>query len=168
MTIKLGGIDVAVPIPSEPLDLSGMPGLNVHLDTTSYDLIYAIVAPALLALLAVPFVVMRAAMMELDCFLTRRKEVDPEAKVKIAGQLEEDDEADETDFAFYVDEKGRTKRALPASRVHRSLKRAVKENAENKELKARLYVTVCCSVFGMCVFTLMMILAGAFLTVQFH
>ena len=37
---------------------------------------HAIVIPLVLALIAAPFVIMRAAMMELDCFIARKKELE--------------------------------------------------------------------------------------------
>ena len=37
---------------------------------------HAIVVPLVLAIIAAPFVIMRAAMMELDCFIARKKELE--------------------------------------------------------------------------------------------
>ncbi len=50
-----------------------------------------------LALIAVPFVIMRAAMMELDCFVARRKDLDRAARGEyssIRGGRRNEDEVD--------------------------------------------------------------------------
>ena len=85
---------------------------------------------------------MRAAMMELDCFITRKKEVE-----------------DPTVASSRLPQK---------RRPNRSLREAVKGNSESGEIKGRMYLTVCCSVLGMCVFTVLMVVAGAFIMMQLH
>lgn len=152
--VQAGGLDVAVNLPVQKIDLGSMPAVSATLNTDSTDLIHAIVVPMVLALLAVPFVIMRAAMMELDCFVTRRKELE-------LAQNRDLDECDGGRTEVFVDVGGRTRKIRP-------LHQAVVENAEDRRLKARLYVTICCSVCGMCVFTTMMIVAGGLLVFQFH
>lgn len=97
--------------------------------------------PLVLALITVPFVVMRAAMMELDCFVGRKKALDAE-------------------FA----------RAAPGHRraESRAQRRAAREARDSWEVKSRLYLTLCCSVLGMCMFTVLVVVAIAFFVMQLH
>eukprot|EP00095_Tigriopus_kingsejongensis_P005092 maker-scaffold159_size295958-snap-gene-1.38 protein:Tk05092 transcript:maker-scaffold159_size295958-snap-gene-1.38-mRNA-1 annotation:"conserved hypothetical protein" len=151
--VQAGGLDVAVNLPVQKLDLGSMPAVSATLNTDSTDVLHAIIFPLILAVLAVPFVIMRAAMMELDCFVTRKKELDV--------PQEQHDECDGGRVEVYVDAGGRSHKIRP-------LHKAIVENAEDRRLKARLYVTICCSVCGMCVFTVMMGVTGALLVLQFH
>ena len=82
--------------------------------------------------------------MELDCFIARRKQIDHNESGKV----------DEVDGVF--------------TRKRNTLGETVKGNADNKELKARLYLTVCCSLLGMLVFTVLMIVTGALLMINIH
>jgi hypothetical protein len=41
-------------------------------------------------------------------------------------------------------------------------------NSENKTLKARMYLSMCCGVFGMMIFTVFAMLAGAFIFMMLH
>jgi hypothetical protein len=143
--VQAGGLDVALNLPNTQIDLGTMPTFSATLNTDSTDALHAVLFPIILAVITAPFVIMRAAMMELDCFLARKK------------QLEEEKEEDEVDGIF-----------SRGGGVRRSLAEAVRRNAENKELKARLYLTVCCSMCGMCVFTVLMVLTGAFMVLSLH
>jgi hypothetical protein len=141
--VQAGGLNVALNLPNSKIDLGAIPSFKATLNTDSMDRLHAILFPVILAAMTAPFVIMRAALMELDCFLARRKQLEEE---------EQDEEKDDGDsFGRGV-----------------SLGEAARKNAENKELKARLYLTVCCSLCGMCVFTVLMVLTGAFVAISLH
>ena len=133
------------------LDLGSMPAMSATVNTDSQDVIYATIIPVVLAAVAVPFVIMRASMMELDCFIARRKQIDGRIRKKKKRKNDKRIEQDEVD--------GFLTKAITMSE-------AVLDNAADKELKARLYVTVCCSVLGMCVFTALMIVTGGLLAIS--
>ena len=105
-----------------------MPKVSANLNLVDNDAYVAIVVPILLAGLAVPFVVMRAVMMELDCFVAHKKDVDPAVNNK------------------YNYSPGKRRRQQRSESLGISL--MVRENNTDKELKARLYVTICCSMMG--------------------
>jgi hypothetical protein len=145
--VQAGGLDVSLNLPNTKLDLGTMPQFSATLNTDSTDAVHAVLVPLILAAIAVPFVVMRAIMMELDCFLARKKEVDPVI--------------------------GRERRFMGAKlrrnqcRESLSISQMVRENNDNRELKARLYVALCCSVMGMCVFTVMLLMGGGMVIMTF-
>lgn len=73
--VQAGGLDVSLNLPNTHLDLGSMPAVSATLNTDTTDLWHAIIIPMVLAMITVPFVIMRAAMMELDCVIVRKKEV---------------------------------------------------------------------------------------------
>ena len=52
-----------------------MPAMDASFNTEESDRFHAIVFPIVFAVLCLPFIIMRAAMMELDCFITRKKQL---------------------------------------------------------------------------------------------
>ena len=129
----------------------------IHKEEANSDHVLGILAFVVIAVLPVPFLAMRAAMMELQCFVARSKEVDPEAKVKVkvTGPSE-----DEVDLGLFRDPLGALHRVTGAKGgQERTMRRAIKENAESKGLRARLYVTTCCSVLAAVFVMLMPVLA---------
>ncbi len=147
--VQAGGLDVSLNLPNTKLDLGTMPQFSATLNTDSTDAVHAVLFPIVLAGLAVPFVVMRAVMMELDCFVARKKEVG----------MENDQ--------FNVRFQSRSKRRRQQRSESLSISEMVKENNASRELKFRLYVTLCCSVMGMVVFTIMLLMAGGMGILQF-
>ena len=75
--VQAAGLDLSLNLPNTKLDLGSMPKVSANLNLVDNDAYVAIFIPILLAGLAVPFVVMRAVMMELDCFVAHKKDVDP-------------------------------------------------------------------------------------------
>lgn len=75
VVVQAGGLDVALNLPNTKLNLGSMPTFSVTLNTDSQDVMHAIVLPCVLAIVTIPFVIMRATMMELDCFVARRKQL---------------------------------------------------------------------------------------------
>ena len=105
-----------------------MPKVSANLNLVDNDAYVAIIVPILLAGLAVPFVVMRAVMMELDCFVGHKKDVDSGGNNK---------------YNYSPGKRRRHQRSESLAISH-----MVRENNADKELKARLYVTICCSMMG--------------------
>ena len=104
-----------------------MPKVSANLNLVDNDAYVAIIVPILLAGLAVPFVVMRAVMMELDCFVAHKKDVD----------------AGVNKYNYSAGKRRRHQRSESLAISH-----MVRENNADKELKTRLYLTICCSMMG--------------------
>jgi hypothetical protein len=100
----------------------------------------------MLAVFCLPFVIMRAAMMELDCFIAHKKELDTMEAVQIT----------------------KNRRQHRGNRRAESLLETVLRNSESKSLKARMYVSLCCGVCGMMIFTMFTMMAGAFVFFSLH
>jgi len=144
--VQAAGLDLSLNLPNTKLDLGSMPKVSANLNLVDNDAYVAIFIPILLAGLAVPFVVMRAVMMELDCFVAHKKDVDP-----VTGNR----------YSYSPSKRRRHQRseALGISQM-------VRENNADRELKSRLYVTICCSMMGMCIFTVMLLVATAYVAMS--
>ncbi len=149
MIVEAGGLDVSLNLPNTKIDLGEMPTFSASLNTDSSDELHAILAPVILVAICVPFVIMRAAMMELDCFVTRRKQL-----------------GDSFEDAVLAQHRKRT--AASALRGRHPLTGTLAKNVESKELKARLYVTLCCSILAMTVMTAFLMLLGALFYLNIH
>jgi hypothetical protein len=88
-------------------------------------------------------------MMELDCFIVHKKELD---------SLEEEK----------LTKRKRKNKSQLRHDGSDSLLESVLRNSENKKLKARMYVSLCCGVFGMMIFTMFTMMAGAFVFMSLH
>ena len=146
ITAQTGALDVAINLPESKIDMGSMPSMKVNLSTESSDHVIAILFPIALAILCLPFTIMRAAMMELDCFVTRRK------------QLGED--FDE----FLVTHSKKSSMILHNRRNNLgvNLRDVLADNVESRELKCRLYTAFMCSGLGLFVIMLFQMLMGAF------
>ena len=145
ITAQTGALDVAINLPESKIDMGSMPSMKVNLSTESSDRVIAILFPIALAVLCLPFTIMRAAMMELDCFVTRRK------------QLGED-------FDEYLVTHGKKSSMILHNRRNLgvNLRDVLAENVESRELKCRLYTAFMCSGLGLFVIMLFQMLMGAF------
>ena len=141
---ETGGLDVAINLPETKIDMGSMPSMKVNLSTQNSDQMIAILFPIALALLCLPFTIMRAAMMELDCFVTRRK------------QLGED-------FDDFLATHSKKSMVLHNRRLGVNLRDVLAENVESKELKCRLYTAFMCSGLGLFVMLFFQMLMGAFM-----
>ena len=143
ITAQTGALDLNINLPESKIDMGSMPSMKINLSTEASDRWIAIIFPIALAILCLPFTIMRAAMMELDCFVTRRK------------QLGED-------FDDYLVTHSK-KSSLHNRRSHGvSLREALADNVESRELKCRLYTAFMCSGLGLFVIMLFQMLMGAF------
>ena len=128
--MQAAGLDLSLNLPNTKLDLGSMPKVSANLNLVDNDVYVAIVVPIMLAGLAVPFVVMRAVMMELDCFVAHKKDVDSSVAAN----------------SKYNYSPGKRRRHQRSESL--AISQMVRENNADKELKARLYVTICCSMMG--------------------
>lgn len=145
--VQAGGLDVSLNLPNTKLDLGSMPTFSASLHTDESDSLHAVIAPIVLAAICLPFVIMRAAMMELDCFVTRRKQLGD-------------------DFEQLVNSrKGQHSKKRSSSAHHggESVAELLAKNVESTKLKARLYVTLCCSILAILVMTAFLMLLGVLL-----
>ena len=128
-----------------------MPAMDASFNTDESDRFHAIIFPIVLATLCLPFVIMRAAMMELDCFITRKKQVG-------------DDFDDLLVLESHPQKSGK--------RIHQNNRRLnqpnwssltdiLAKNVNSKEIKCRLYSALLCAGSGIFVMTLFMMLMGA-------
>merc|ERR1712020_512937 len=69
------GVKLAFNLPQQNINLGTMPSMDASFNMEDIDTYVAIILPIIFAAACLPFVVMRAAMMELDCFITRRKQL---------------------------------------------------------------------------------------------
>jgi len=151
--IGLGGNVIKIKMPKNQLNLGEMPAMDASFNTDESDRFHAITAPIVFAVLCLPFIIMRAAMMELDCFITRKK------------QLGEDFD----DLLVLESQSGKSggqKRIYQNRRLNGqpawSLTDILAKNANSKELKCRLYSALACTGMGIMVMSIFMMLMGAF------
>ena len=141
--IKTGFTDIAVKLPDQNMNLASMPSIDASINTDSSDEIHAIIVPVVLSILCLPFTLMRAAMMELDCFVTRKKQL-----------------GDDFDDYLVLQSSGKSNNRRFASFDLRDI---LAQNVDSKELKCRLYTAICCSGLGMMAWTVFIMLTGAFI-----
>ena len=147
--VETGGMDVSIKLPNQRINLASMPSVDASFNTESSDNLHAILLPVILAAICLPFTIMRAAMMELDCFVTRRKQL---------GQ-------DFDDFLM-MEECGKVRNNRRQVTTHGqiwSLRDILARNVQSKELKCRLYMTLICSIIGIMVMTSFIMLLGVLL-----
>lgn len=152
--IGIGGNVIKIKMPQNKVDLGQMPAMDASFNTDESDRFHAIIFPIVLATLCLPFVIMRAAMMELDCFVTRKK------------QLGEDFD-DLLVLESHPEKSGKrihqNNRRLNQPTGWSSLSDILAKNVNSKEIKCRLYSALLCTGMGIFVMTLFMMLMGALL-----
>ena len=73
INVGIGGVNLGINLDGQNVDLGGMPPISTDINLDSSDHLMAVIAPLILSMVVLPFVTMRSAMMELDCFIARRK-----------------------------------------------------------------------------------------------
>ena len=77
LNFDINGINLAInlcKILGQNLDLGDMEPIQLdRINLDKYDHLLAVIAPLILTMMVLPFATMRAAMLELDCFIARRK-----------------------------------------------------------------------------------------------
>ena len=155
------GVNLALNLPQQNINLGTLPSMDASFNMEDIDTYVAIIAPIIFAAACLPFVVMRAAMMELDCFVTRRKQLG--------------DDFDDLVVLEGVQNRRKTRKHIQPAGLqnnrrflqNQSLAEILASNAESKELKCRLYLSLICSGFGIIVMTLYLMALGAFFAMQF-
>jgi len=156
------GVKLAFNLPQQNINLGTMPSMDASFNMEDIDTYVAIILPIIFAAACLPFVVMRAAMMELDCFITRRKQLgdDFDDLVVLEGVH---NRRKNTRKHIHHQPMQNNRRFLQ----NQSLAEILASNAESKELKCRLYLSLICSGFGIIVMTLYLMALGAFFAMQF-
>ena len=147
ITVETGGMDLGISLPQNKINLASMPSVNASVNTDSSDKYHAIFLPIILAVICLPFLIMRAAMMELDCFIARKKQL-----------------GDDFDDFLVLEGCPDPDKKLRNNRRRQnwlSLRDILAKNVESKELKCRLYTALMCSTMGMMVMTMFLMLMGA-------
>ena len=143
------GVQLGIDLPKSEINLGEMPSMEIDLNMDPIDQYVAIFAPVLFVVTCLPFVIMRSAMMELDCFITRRKQLGD-------------------DFDDLITLEGLKPRTRVNNRrlQNKSIGEILASNAESKELKCRLYLSLLCSGCGIFVMTMFSMAIGAFIMMQ--
>lgn len=163
--IKTAGMDVSLDLPNSNVDLGSMPSTSANINTDNLDPLFAIVVPVMLAFIVLPFLIMRVSMMELDCFVSRRKALADLEQIQNKRRGRRQKHRQE----------GPTRN--PSSSVKRIARRdrqseqyqpsylvdTVARNIESKELRARLSLTLCCGVLAVIIMTFVFMATGVFL-----
>ncbi|TRY75084.1 hypothetical protein TCAL_10801 [Tigriopus californicus] len=76
--IPLSGIALNLNLPDQEINLASMPDPYLNLNTEQSHIYIASAFPILMVFMSLPWMVMRAAIMELDCLVVRRKFIDGE------------------------------------------------------------------------------------------
>lgn len=143
------GVHLGIELPKSNINLGEMPSMDLSMDMDTIDQYVAIIAPILFVITCLPFVIMRAAMMELDCFITRRKQL-----------------GDDFDDLITLEGLKPRQRVNNRRLHHTSIAEILAGNAESKELKCRLYLSLICSGCGIFVMTMFSMAMGAFIMMQ--
>lgn len=124
LTVTISGTKIKIPheamdfhlsLPDQELNLASIPSPSLHLNTEESDMMFAFAIPMLFVFLSLPWAVMRAAIMELECIVVHRKDIESESD-------------------------------LVRSKI-------IFDNVHDFRVKCRIYTLICCSMFGMLLFT---------------
>ncbi|XP_040570448.1 uncharacterized protein [Lepeophtheirus salmonis] len=152
--VKAMGLDIGISLPDQNLDLGSMPPVTANVNTSENDGLISIIIPAVLLLLPLPFVVIRALMMELDCFVLRRKDFE-----KFAPELAQNSttkEALHTNREIYLlnQKKKRRQEADVLSEIAR-------KRLHDRSVLCRLYCSLVFGFLGLIIVTLTFIVSVA-------
>jgi len=169
--IKVGmlGINVVMKMPHSIMNPGEMPGANLNIEWgEEQDLFLAIVVPILLSLMVLPFVTMRSAMMEMDCFVASKKLLDVidvesyvHKKNKMARKRRSSSSAGTQSTST-----GSGQDHLHIGRV--SLLDTIARNTDSREIKSRVYTTICCGLCGMGIMVMVFMFMGALVFSAFY
>ena len=163
------GFDLNVNLPHQSMNLGSMPPIEADLNLSSHDHIFAVIAPLILAIIVLPFVTMRSAMMELDCFIARRKSLADVERVQRYKNYEKRKKKGSQQFTDSpTNSSGHSSSTRGLIRNNQTLVETVAKNTESKELKSRMYTTLICSFFGILIMTLVSMFLGVIVYVSFN
>ena len=165
--MNIGGLlDVGINLPKKSVSLGDMPPIEADIDLGSKDHLFAVIGPLILAMVVLPFVTMRAAMMELDCFIARRKSLVDVERIQRYKSMQKRRKKSSQQFASTPTNSSGHSSSRGLIRNNQTLVETVAKNTENKELKSRMYVTLFCSVVGMAILTFVSMLLGALIYIS--
>ena len=156
LQVGMFGLDIEMKLPNSVMNPATMPGADLNISSSEeLDYVLAVLFPIVLAVTVLPFVTMRAAMMEMDCFVASRKLLDA------------------IDVESYVYRKNKRSRRRRRSSTPEdqppptvtpggvSLLDTVARNTDSREVKCRMYTAICCGVCGMGIMVMVFMLLGA-------
>lgn len=143
-----------------------MPPISTDINLDTSDHLLAVIAPLILSMVVLPFVTMRSAMMELDCFIARRKSLADLERVKRHKRIVKKKVTQH--YASTPSNSSGHSSSRVLLRNNHTLVETVAKNTENKELKGRMYVTLLCSIVGMCIMTFVSMFLGVLIYISMH
>ena len=166
INVGIGGIfDLGINLDSQHIDLGKMDPMKTDINLDTSDHLFAVIAPLFLTMVVLPFATMRAAMMELDCFIARRKSITDLERVRRQRRAHKKIKKIDQDYSSTpTDSSGHSSRGL--LRNNQTLVETIAKNTENKELKGRMYVTLLCSIVGMSIMTFVSMILGVLIYIS--
>ena len=168
INVGIGGINLGINLDGQNVDLGGMPPISTDINLDSSDHLLAVIAPLILSMVVLPFVTMRSAMMELDCFIARRKSLVELERVKRHKRIMKKKKKLTQQYASTPTNSSGHSSSRVLLRNNHTLVETVATNTENKELKGRMYVTLLCSIVGMSIMTFVSMLLGVLIYISMH
>ena len=168
MNVDVGGIKLGINLDGQNVDLGGMPPINTDINLSSSDHLLAVIAPLILTMVVLPFATMRAAMMELDCFIARRKTLADLERVQRHKRISKKKKKLNQQYASTPTTSSGHSSTRVLLRNNQTLVETVAKNTENKELKGRMYVTLLCSIVGMAIMTFVSMFLGVLIYISMH
>ena len=145
-----------------------MPPIDADIDLGNKDHLFAVIAPLLLSMVVLPFATMRSAMMELDCFIARRKSLVDLERIQRNKRIQKRKRQSPQQYASTPTNSSGHSSSRVLIRNNQTLVESVAKNTENKELKGRMYVTLLCSIVGMAIMTFVSMLLGALIYISMY
>jgi len=177
MKVGIFGFNIKMLMPNSVMNPAKMsPGANLNISSSEDQMYYlAILVPIMLGFIVLPFVTMRAAMMEMDCFITSKKlldVIDVESYVYRKNRMQRRggggsrrgsssarSTASTGSGAGAGGGAGSGSGKLHIGRV--SLLDTIAKNTDSREIKCRMYTTICCGMCGMGIMVMVFMLLGA-------
>ena len=168
LNVDIGGINLGINLDGQNVNLGGMPPINTDINLDTSDHLLAVIAPLILTMVVLPFATMRAAMMELDCFIARRKTLADLERVQRHKRISKKKKKLNQQYASTPTTSSGHSSTRVLLRNNQTLVETVAKNTENKELKGRMYVTLLCSIVGMAIMTFVSMFLGVLIYISMH
>merc|ERR1719245_600753 len=107
-------------------------------------------------------------MMELDCFIARRKNLGRFRKSTTSQTHKQKKKKLNQQYASTPTTSSGHSSTRVLLRNSQTLVETVAKNTENKELKGRMYVTLLCSIVGMAIMTFVSMILGVIIYISMH
>ena len=172
LNFDINGINLAInlcKILGQKIDLGDKEPITLdRINLDKYDHLLAVIAPLILTMMVLPFATMRAAMLELDCFIARRKTLADLERVQRYKRLSKKKKKLNQQYASTPTSSSGHSSTRVLLRNNETLVETVAKNTENKELKGRMYVTLLCSIVGMAIMTFVSMFLGLLIYISMH